>query len=195
MLLGKLRSSRVLSIASGCLFPRGTLLLSCVGVSRFCAMMIGVLLAPSKARSKIHRCTSTPWCMQVARNSKLSPYTQALFYPSLTRGVPRNSYICERACLTQIAETLAPYHNSPSLSPACALLFTAAVGKNLAPVWSVCAKSHRQMAVKMALAALKQARQSVDSGDLAPVRLTSHALARTVRANLRTVVRRTPLFH
>ena len=61
-------------------------------------------------------------------------------------------------------------------------------GEALAPVWFVCAKQHREVAVKIVLAALKTVRDQVGTGALDSSKLTSRHLPRAVRANISTLV-------
>ena len=58
----------------------------------------------------------------------------------------------------------------------------------LAPVWFVCAKQHREVAVKIVLAALKTVRDQVGTGALDSSKLTSRHLPRVVRAKIGTLM-------
>ena len=62
------------------------------------------------------------------------------------------------------------------------------MGKNIAPVWSVCARQHREVAVKIVLAAIKTVKDQVATGALNPSKLTSRHLPRAVRAKIGTLV-------
>ena len=90
--------------------------------------------------------------------------------------------------IANVRRSLWPYHWGADFDPCSSRCFTGEVGKHIAPVWSVCPKQHREVAVKIVLAALKTVRDQVGTGALDPSKLTSRHLPRVVRAKIGTLV-------